>query len=982
MEHLLDTLKWSAVVGAAAALLACLKPALDKRYRPRWRYWVWPVLAVLLLLAPVQWEQLIPAVENAAPPVVVEVPYRQVTVGELTGVRTQTYRSGEDPDRVLPPNRGEIGLFDASSPEELAQAYRTAGITIKAETILTALWLAGIVCFLLYHLVGTLWFSRSALRWSRAAGAETEAAYDAVCREMGLTRRRPQLRVSPAAGSPMVIGLLRPRLLLPGEDYGERELGFILRHELTHYRRQDLWYQLLLLLANALHWFNPLVYLLRREAGADMELTCNDAVVEGADTEARRAYSETLLADLHRQRGLSRAALSTHFYGGAGVMKARFRNILGAPGRKKGAAALILALVLTLTAACSVGLKQAEEPAGEPLTEEELADWQEKLSSIELNGFVSRLYTDVRYLPLGELFYNYQDVQADGSILTHVPGNADEIYEETFGYRPDSDYTGITRALADAFLQEYTGYTVEDFRGGFGSLWIYHEDTDSWFFAHGDTNYCAVDVLSGTKSGDTVTLELSLPGGNMSGGVTGGTMTIVDGKIRSFTNILYAAVESAAWTYVNSAAQSLASSDYIVPAEGEALPEGPEIVDSYISGLWSYTSYEIDGKSYSVWNLEYRLKPDDISKVTFAGGRSEENGWVTETSSMGSPVLIFCVDGDGGVTFEESAWTSTVMEDGWTWEEYIVCRLYMGMDISYRLGGWPEIATPFIVELLEGGSAWATDWQDVALRYLEQQGRSCAADGLTVVYTFEPNNGQEQSLLVEADCGDETVTLFLCQIVYPVESWNATVTFWQVGGVLWGDGSSSAPGESDDLLQKTDFTVNEGRTGTLYLYGRQLGSGRYGVSQVELIWDDGGYQSFYTREAIVDQWGENSTDYHTLAQDEDGGLRLEDVNFDGYTDICLQLDCSAAYNWTGAWWLYDPETGTFRYAFTLGWDLTIDREARQLTYEFNGGSSDAHSRNTYAYRPDGSLFLAHRERFDITTGEILEVWDDPDGSNA
>ena len=203
-----------------------------------------------------------------------------------------------------------------------------------------------------------------------------------------------------------------------------------------------------------------------------------------------------------------------------------------------------------------------------------------------------------------------------------------------------------------------------------------------------------------------------------------------------------------------------------------------------------------------------------------------------------------------------------------------------------------------------------------------------------------------------------------------------------MGGVLWGDGSSSAPGESDDLLQKMDFTVNEGRTGTLYLYGRQMGSGKYGVSQVELIWDDGGYQSFYTREAIVDQWGENSTDYHTLAQDEDGGLRLEDVNFDGYTDICLQLDCSAAYNWTGAWWLYDPETGTFRYAFTLGWDLTIDREARQLTYEFNGGSPDAHSRNTYAYRPDGSLFLAHRERFDITTGEILEVWDDPDGSKA
>ena len=121
--------------------------------------------------------------------------------------------------------------------------------------------------------------------------------------------------------------------------------------------------------------------------------------------------------------------------------------------------------------------------------------------------------------------------------------------------------------------------------------------------------------------------------------------------------------------------------------------------------------------------------------------------------------------------------------------------------------------------------------------------------------------------------------------------------------------------------------------------------------------------------------GGGQRNYYTLAGSEDGGLRMEDVNFDGYTDICLQVDCSAAYNWSGAWWLYDPGTGTFRYAFSLGWDVTIDREAQQLTDEFNGGSVEAHYRYTYAYRPDGSLFLTHRERFDLTTGEILEAYD-------
>ena len=84
----------------------------------------------------------------------------------------------------------------------------------------------------------------------------------------------------------MVIGVLRPRLLLPEEGYDARSLAFILRHELTHCRRHDLWYQLALLLANAVHWFNPLIWLMVRQAQGDMELTCDDAVVAGADRES------------------------------------------------------------------------------------------------------------------------------------------------------------------------------------------------------------------------------------------------------------------------------------------------------------------------------------------------------------------------------------------------------------------------------------------------------------------------------------------------------------------------------------------------------------------------------------------------------------------------------------------------------------------------------------------------------------------------
>ena len=58
----------------------------------------------------------------------------------------------------------------------------------------------------------------------------------------------------------MMTGFVKPRILLPDADFTTDELRLILKHELVHYKRRDLWYKGLVLAANAIHWFNPAVY--------------------------------------------------------------------------------------------------------------------------------------------------------------------------------------------------------------------------------------------------------------------------------------------------------------------------------------------------------------------------------------------------------------------------------------------------------------------------------------------------------------------------------------------------------------------------------------------------------------------------------------------------------------------------------------------------------------------------------------------------
>jgi photosystem II stability/assembly factor-like uncharacterized protein len=118
----------------------------------------------------------------------------------------------------------------------------------------------------------------------------------------------------------MTIGFVCPVVLLPAMDFSADELSFILKHELVHCKRKDLWCKGLVLIATAMHWFNPVVYLMA--IAVQCEVSCDVAVVQNASVDVRQRYSETIIGVIENQSRIQ-TALSTSFYGGKGSMKTR-----------------------------------------------------------------------------------------------------------------------------------------------------------------------------------------------------------------------------------------------------------------------------------------------------------------------------------------------------------------------------------------------------------------------------------------------------------------------------------------------------------------------------------------------------------------------------------------------------------------------------------------------------------------------------------
>lgn len=98
----------------------------------------------------------------------------------------------------------------------------------------------------------------------------------------------------PSVVSPALIGLWRPKIIIPS-DIHQDELYFILLHELEHYKRKDLHLISFLQIACCIYWWNPFFYILETIARDIMEFRVDDAVTKQLSPVQRLDYLQSIL---------------------------------------------------------------------------------------------------------------------------------------------------------------------------------------------------------------------------------------------------------------------------------------------------------------------------------------------------------------------------------------------------------------------------------------------------------------------------------------------------------------------------------------------------------------------------------------------------------------------------------------------------------------------------------------------------------------
>ena len=314
------TLSSSVVI---AAILITM-PVLHKQYTAKLRYFLWLLIAVRLLL-----------------PITISLPQAPIVIEPITNNEVQ-HGTG---------NLSEIAI-NATKPVNNTPTIvnHTKEYEIHWNQIVVSVWIMGMIILFFYNMGGYWVFMKASLRFSKPVKDQELLAVLKEEKNNLNIKEAICFLISEKVDSPMMTGFLRPVLFLPAVQFDTFESRIIIKHELIHYKRRDIWYKLLLTIVQVIHWYNPLVYLMKQRADKDIELVCDSEICNRKDMAFRREYSEIILAAIHKVNK-KHVAFSTCFYGGKYMMKERFKNILDTKKKRRG----FLPFLFMLVFLCAMG---------------------------------------------------------------------------------------------------------------------------------------------------------------------------------------------------------------------------------------------------------------------------------------------------------------------------------------------------------------------------------------------------------------------------------------------------------------------------------------------------------------------------------------------------------------------------------------------------------------------------------------------------
>lgn len=498
---------------AAVAAILLISKLAENRFRKKWRYWIWIFLAVYLII-PIK-------INLPSAPIKMDVPPHEMIITQSPEIVDEPEKVPEFGGQMIQSEHQEKPAAPDLSTDEEPLSTEPKTFVFPVVFVGAVLWISGAIIVCGWNVAMYIRFLSRSKPWNREVKDEFVLnLFECIKKEMNVPEK-VKIYENRLIKSPMMVGFGKPRVLLPSEALLPEEYEFVLRHELTHYKRGDLWYKMLLMLAASVHWFNPFIGFMCRNAENDIEITCDEAVVKAMEGDRRQEYCATILNIMRRGQN-SPLLLSTSFYGGKKFLKSRFAAVLN-PKTHRGVVLFVLAAIVIVISGTMVACNSETEtipeepaveneiPAKEGLSESDILERAQEIVhsafteiSYQESGYYSTLISEevkeyIETLSEGKKKY-YDEIKMDMkeesySVASEVLystklGDKTEILyivEEKYEWDDPNDAGGYVRKT-DKYHSKLTYDSVTGLFDGFIIYKVNWMDDDSYYVTMGSEN--------------------------------------------------------------------------------------------------------------------------------------------------------------------------------------------------------------------------------------------------------------------------------------------------------------------------------------------------------------------------------------------------------------------------------------------------------------------------------------------------------------
>ncbi|MCT8978431.1 M56 family metallopeptidase [Clostridium sp. CX1] len=354
-----------------ALLIVMIKQLFNNRLSAKWHYYIW-FLLILRLIIPYNLQSnfsifnLFSSAQRSIQLLQNNILNKDNSIKEQdhSNENLQNKAINNDSTKEINSNLKDKVTIGNSINKEIYK-NNTMDISIVSNnrsaisSYLAGIWFIGILTIIIYVITVNMRLQRIGEKGSKWERDNITQLLQQCKKEMKV-KGDISIIINNENKAPYLLGLLKPKIFIFSgiiDEFSMKEIRYIFLHELAHVKRKDILINWTIILVQAIHWFNPVIWYALNRMKLDCEIACDETVLNSISFTERISYGQTII---NLTKMFFNNRLTPGVTGMINKSELKRRIIMISKFSKKSIKRTVITILITLILA-GVGLTNANE---------------------------------------------------------------------------------------------------------------------------------------------------------------------------------------------------------------------------------------------------------------------------------------------------------------------------------------------------------------------------------------------------------------------------------------------------------------------------------------------------------------------------------------------------------------------------------------------------------------------------------------------